>query len=1371
MRFNKTAITLGISAAILANTSMAENAVESKAAYSAAPETTTQIVIRLKDSAALERGFEVRSDYSKEANQISEQQQQVFQQILAIAPNAQLLGQARLLSNFITVQLDGDTDVINKITELNAVQSVVSQPLESRSVLSNKRTSVQAQTNAEESSEEVALMAPYNNSDTAGSGATVAIISTGIDYTLPIFGGSGVYGDDGDPETPPAAGSYMEALENGAVGPTIPAVEDDPATPDIDESADAIPGFDGFPTDVVVGGWDFQAENYGNDANPIDQNHQYEHWNGATYPTGMGTELASIVHQLAPGAGLYAYKVFDVSESYGSIRARWASRTQILQAMEHALDPNQDGDTSDHVDVVLLDSMGAAAFYNKYEQSGSGFILDQEMIQRASALGMTVVTNAGIGGHLNSNGEATAMNHRGWISWEGSAPAAVTVGSAVIADDGETIVPATWSPMGPVRGSRDLKPEVMSFAQDIPVAKISSGDDMAPTKGKRSDATVAAARIAAAIAVIKSAHPGLGPVELKALLSNTANHNIKEVDVETGEILEQAELLHIGHGVENIEAATSSPVAVWDNESNQPYVQFGFHEVADKKVINKSIMVRNFSDSVQTYTLGFNANGDKEAQSAISLNYPESVSVPANHSVLINVEMTIDGTMLPAWSMVSSEDYTSENYLQSELNGYFQLTSEGQPELNVGWMVQARPSSTINKNVVVQEFPLSLGWNADLGRSEWLNIGWAEQFYPTTFDESPQYFALASSFINESNTATTYEAYPVIVKADNPPKDKAKTFGHKIKAVAGGLYDEPMCEISGKKLSIAVNLWEPAHDAMANWTDKIGTPLFFYDMFSQDVLKETGADESFAGISQYDVAGGEAVLLGQPYVDIDENGQPATFYIDYNMEYVYLGPSRIKKSKLPVRITPNGTNVVSEVCLEELSHHDISDAVDDPSIPLMVPELDENGNPIAEMADCSAAGLTLEEMIEFGYWPAYSSYCTTSTGTFDAEGYATDENGERLYNMVENTERGVPGQNELLNYFDQNFGFHIETDRDAQSEKFAPIAQFNPTKHGFYSDPEEVCTNGWFGMVCEVVNIDRTVQVGFAKVNDDNPIETAEFSHIITLEPNEEAAIVALRAGTFGAEGADFMVISTDDNYAITAPSDYVDEDGTPMASVRTEQVFSVMENAEVGTVVGKIKLDKAGFFGMTSSTYSEFILSIVNALPGSPFTINQETLELVVANPEALDYENNAKFEVMVQASQDLRNASQAAMITVWIDNANDIAPEVTATVTSVTSVITNSSDAEVVIDIAAMFTDVEGDSLTFTVTGLPMGLTYANGLISGTTDVEGVHVLTVTASDGINETSTNLELVIEDETTSSGSFGGFLLAFAGLSFLRRRK
>jgi len=1375
MRYKKTTLALCVSSAIFAGTVTAQIDSEVRKAYAEPIKAVSQFVIQLDGKPALAHGISNRSDYSNEANAVSQQQERIFQQILALDPQAKLVGQSRLLSNFITVQLS--TEALSDVKTLTGVNSVLASNVDVRSAEKSELSTNNAQITSEgDTTEGITMQSPYLSSETAGRGATVAIISTGIDYTLPEFGGSGVYGDDNDPETPPVAGSYLDAFENGAIGPTIPAVADDPSTPDVDESADAIVGYDGFPTSVVVGGWDFISENWGMDGNPIDQNLDYDNGRGFVYPKGQGTQLASIVHQLAPGASLYAYKVYNVSKNPNndSTYGRVPSHTQIAQAIEHALDPNQDGDTSDHVDVVLLDASGAAAFYQSHEQSGTSEFVTQQMIQAASAQGMTIVTPAGSFGHKSVYGEVTATNFRNWISWAGASPAAVTVGSAVMADDGETVTPASWSPMGPVRGSNDLKPEVMSIAKDMPVALVSNSDENAAKLARRTGADVASARIAAAIAVIKAAHPDLGPVELKAILANTANHNIKETDFKTGEILEQAELIYIGHGTENIESATTTPIAAWNTENNQPYVQFGFHEVADELTIVKNITLRNFSDQAHTYNLDYMANGDKEAQLALTINHPSIVSIPAHHSVTIAVSIDIDGTMLPAWPLTSSEEYTDENYKATELNGYFQLTAEGQPELNVGWMIQARPSSDIDKSAITKEYPISLGWNSDLGRSEYESLEWAESIYPNRDEHTPTYFALTSSISNTSNTPTTYEVYPTVIETAAEPVGKERTYGHKIKTVGGGIYDDASCEVTGKKISIAVNLWQPAATAMANHFDKIGTPLFYYDLIPEQVVKDLGMDESFTGYSKYDVAKGEAAMLGQTWVELNEYGEPATYYLDYSKEYDRFNPTgRYKQSSLPVRITPNGTNIVSEVCLGELAHHDISDAPDDENIPLEVPVLDDNGDMLAEMVQCE--GMTLEELLEYDYFADYGHYyCSSSTGLWDNEGYALDENGDRLITMVENTERGVPGQNELLNFFDQNFGFSIGTDRDTQNLKFAPVAQFNPTRLGYFEEDVEVCMDTWIGYSCEIADIDYSVHAGFSVITEENPIETADFNHIITLQPGEEATVAAARIGSFGSGHGQVMVISTDDNFSMTSPVSYLDDDGSVVAEVRSDQEFTINENPDYDAVVGKIKLDTAGLFAISESRYSSFDLNIVNALPGSPFAINQETHELYVSNPDSIDFENNTRFDVIIQTVQG-NSLSVPVTVTVWVNNLNDVAPIIVAPISTVNTQITDDRYAYISIDITSMFADPEGDSLTYTVEGLPEGVHFAEGVIQGNPTYPGRYNITVIASDGVNSSSSSFELVVADETSSSssdgGSFGSFLLALAGLSLFRRRK
>jgi hypothetical protein len=91
--------------------------------------------------------------------------------------------------------------------------------------------------------------------------------------------------------------------------------------------------------DKIIGGFDF----VNNDNDPIDDN-------------GHGTHVAGIIGAdgvlkgIAPKSKLYAYKVIG-SNGAGTL-------ANIIAAIERSVDPNQDGDKSDHLDIISI-SLGA----------------------------------------------------------------------------------------------------------------------------------------------------------------------------------------------------------------------------------------------------------------------------------------------------------------------------------------------------------------------------------------------------------------------------------------------------------------------------------------------------------------------------------------------------------------------------------------------------------------------------------------------------------------------------------------------------------------------------------------------------------------------------------------------------------------------------------------------------------------------------------------------------------------------------------------------------------------------------------------------------------------------------------------------------
>lgn len=183
-----------------------------------------------------------------------------------------------------------------------------------------------------------------------GAGVKVAVLDSGIDYTHKNLGGAGT------------AAAY-EAAYGAAPGDARQTTRD---------------GL--FPTAKVVAGYDFVGEDWPNSAEAPDEDPiDYE---------GHGTHVADIIagnsldgtHKgMAPGALLYAVKVC-------SAVATSCSGVALLQAMDYALDPNGDGDTSDAVDVINM-SLGSAY----------GQIEDDLTLAAANAvkLGVVVVVSAG----------------------------------------------------------------------------------------------------------------------------------------------------------------------------------------------------------------------------------------------------------------------------------------------------------------------------------------------------------------------------------------------------------------------------------------------------------------------------------------------------------------------------------------------------------------------------------------------------------------------------------------------------------------------------------------------------------------------------------------------------------------------------------------------------------------------------------------------------------------------------------------------------------------------------------------------------------------------------------------------------------------
>jgi hypothetical protein len=229
---------------------------------------------------------------------------------------------------------------------------------------------------------------------------------------------------------------------------------------------------EGFgPGFKVMAGYDF----VNGDADPMDD-------------SGHGTHVAGIIAAnsadlsgVAPDASLIAYKVL------GSNGSGWAS--DILAAIERTVDPNGDGDLSDHVAVANM-SLGAPG----YSDDAMSRAVDS-----AVSAGVVFVVSAGNRGEFQS------------VSSPGTADAAITVGATNFQD-----ALAPFTSKGPVAARYGIKPDVVAPGVDVRSAKAGGGALVA------SGTSMATPHVAGAAALLRALHPEWTPAEVKSALVTTA---------------------------------------------------------------------------------------------------------------------------------------------------------------------------------------------------------------------------------------------------------------------------------------------------------------------------------------------------------------------------------------------------------------------------------------------------------------------------------------------------------------------------------------------------------------------------------------------------------------------------------------------------------------------------------------------------------------------------------------------------------------------------------------------------------------------------------------------------------------------------------
>lgn len=629
-----------------------------------------------------------------------------------------------------------------------------------------------------------------------GQGVKIAVIDTGVDYTHANFGGPGTVAA--------YTGNNRNIIEPGT-----------------------------FPTAKVVGGKDFAGDAYTGtnvpvpDPDPLDCNGHGSHVAGTAAGLGVNGDGTTFLGPydtttpfssfligpgVAPRADLYALKIFGCSGSTGL----------TTQAINFAVDPNGDGDPSDHLDVINM-SLGAnfgtatdssavastnaalagvivvtaagnggdthyimsspatssralsvanivdfgiqnavlpvnspaaiagnkaalpaafnpvvAATTNvtgnvKLANDGStdpfpgsapgtvgtltdacqtfpaGFFTGQlALVDRGGGCGFTVkVKNAQDAG---ATGVIVANNVAGTISMGGTDPTITIQSLSIQLADGNAIkaqlaggVNATIrittladtvsasSSRGARRQDGGAKPEISAPGTNIISTGMGTGNQPATISGT----SMATPHIAGSMALLRQIHPTWTVAELKALIMNTANHDLFTGIDGTGSKFGVA---RIGAGRADLKDAVAGEVIAFaDDDTGGVGVSFGNPEVVVTDTETRTVRVVNKGSVDATYAIGYTGLTDVPG---VDYSFPDgpSVTVPAGGSATFRIQLNATAAAMkhPRDVTMAATQAGNPRYYMSEESGYITFTPASGTNLRLPVFAAPRPASTMS---------------------------------------------------------------------------------------------------------------------------------------------------------------------------------------------------------------------------------------------------------------------------------------------------------------------------------------------------------------------------------------------------------------------------------------------------------------------------------------------------------------------------------------------------------------------------------------------------------------------------------------------------------------------------------------------------
>jgi len=262
---------------------------------------------------------------------------------------------------------------------------------------------------------------------------------------------------------------------------------------------------------------------------------------------------------------------------------------------------------------------------------------------------------------------------------------------------------ANTSARGPSYSFNSIKPDIAA-----PGASVSADAGTGTKQSSFSGTSGAAPMVAGSAALLIQAHPTFSPLEIKALLMNTAETNIQTDPALQPGVL--APITRIGSGEVRVNRAFASTTAAWDAEAETPSLSFGYDTLIKPVNLGKTVEVHNYSDIARTYSLAPSFRYASDAASgAVTIDAPLDIAVPAHGSKKFQLNLKVDPAKLPIWTLNGGSRGGDGFRLQDvEFDGYITLTGGGDT-IRLPWHVLPHRAAAVGFSSASKKVKLKQG--------------------------------------------------------------------------------------------------------------------------------------------------------------------------------------------------------------------------------------------------------------------------------------------------------------------------------------------------------------------------------------------------------------------------------------------------------------------------------------------------------------------------------------------------------------------------------------------------------------------------------------------------------------------------------------